>query len=161
MKRNLLLLLLSLFSCVLAQDVLLELEMDQKKIDVLDAWKRKPFKVIEADGKICIYVKGKGGIAVPVNLDKYIGKKIQIFATVKYKDVPQTKNNVNGFKIAVFGKAGDGSYSGGQCLYVGSSGWRELKRTLEPIKPGTGKGHIFIETSGGEIWISELVVEAE
>ena len=161
MKKVLCLLLMMLFCGVYAQDVLLDLEFDQKKIDALDAWKRKPFKVVDVDGKKCIYMKGKGGIAIPVNLEKYVGKQFVIFANVKFKDVPQTKKNVNGFKLALFGKAGDGSYTGGQQLFFGSSDWREVKRKLPRIKQGTSTGHIFIDSTGGEIWISELVIEAE
>ena len=161
MKKLLMLFLMVLFSSLSAQDVLFDLELDQKKVDALDAWKRKPFKVIEADGKKCIYLKGKGGISVPVDFSKYIGKKFTIFATIKYKDVPQTKKNWNGFKIAFLAKAGDGSYSGTQALDLGTSNWRTVKKTAAPIKPGTGKGYVHIGTLGGEIWISELFIESE
>ncbi len=165
MKQVMILAILVTLSAAWAADPLFQLKINPELLKEYDRYQQKAAEITSLDGNPQILFSKEGALWIPLDINQFAGKKVQITLVYKCEGVPDTPPGVNpsvfGFKVMLCGSSPDKQFVGWQLgPFRGSCDWKGSVRKLsEPIPAGLNSFRLELSSPGGNIWIDELFIE--
>lgn len=163
--KQVLILAMALTLSAAAANPLFHLKINPQSLKDYDRYQQQAAAITSLDGTTQILFNKEGALWIPLDIDQFAGKKVQITLVYKCEGVPDTPPGVNpsvfGFKVMLCGSSPEKQFVGWQLgPFRGSCDWKASVRKLpEPIPAGLSSFHLELSSPGGKVWIDELFIE--
>lgn len=162
------LLILSVAAFVMAgyaAEKLFTLQKTPEALKIYDRYGQNVTEIVKLEDDSKIHFKKGGVLWIPLEYEKFSGKSVKIRMVYKTSGVPNVPPGANpgssGFKASLCASTKDKKYWGFQIgPFRGDNDWRGAVRIMDkPVPNGLTSFRLQIDSTGGEVWIDEIVME--